>query len=609
MKNSFAKLSCYSQSQGISAWLYLKKFLAIGLWSLLSLHTVYSQVPYYFYDFFVPPTLHEYPQTLHINNSVLTRPLDRDSSIAREYLSSAVQSYKLSDYANFESFLATVFEYDHSFSDGWYLSATLAIDRGFPLLALNQLKQSLDLNSFIYFSYEQVETLFIHTLHGLQMYDSIIEYFYLSVNSRSQVQFRMEHPDQTFYLLDALDRSQLRSSYPHAFRQALLSFPDDPRIQVLQSPLGIPPSLRIEQYLGLSSGNQVRYMTALELFISRLGPVESRRQWIQQLIQLGGNPSNRMLRFYVEDSLSDEQRLTITMNDVVFRNTFHDIFEAAEIHRLLANTPYQTRFRDFFLSQGRDLYEYDRNLDGIAQEWFRLEDGLLVEWYGDHDQTNVVNHRLSFSAGVPRTYTFQDTSGLWTFQYQSYPYLGYVDYFPFQEQSLSANHYFVRFFLRPFELPLPIVDPIITLGQELVFPRVFIRLQPHYQELIFSVTNRLERESYRIERVVDQQPFLETRFSPFIIITREDLDETRKYERYILDFPEQRLTLEFFDSNEDGWFEYIIIHGIPGIYYRPMNENGSMVAYMMNLPGEISPEQRELIHRYQNILFFRGQAQ
>jgi len=609
MKHSFAKFSCYSKSQYSIGWLGLKRVLGIGLTILVSVVNSYSQVPPYFYGFFVPPSSVTLPQGSPATTRQSTSSNGLDSAIAREYLRSAVQSYQMSDFQQFESFLSIVFEYDQTLSDGWYLSANLALERGFPRLAKEQLKQSLDLNSFIYFSYELVETLYIYTLHALQMYDSIIEHFLISTTRTAQVQFRMEHPDQTFFLLDSIDRSQLRSTYPYAFRQALLSFPDDPRIQVLQSPIGIPPSLRLEQYLRLSAGNQERYMTALELFISRLGPGETRRNWIQQLIQLGGNPSNRLLRFYVEDSLSDEQRLSITMNDVIFRNSFKDMFEAAEIYRLLANTPYQPRFRNFFLTQGRDIYVYDRNLDGKAQEWFRLENEFLVEWYRDHDQDNVVNHRLAFSFGVPNSYSFQEATGLWTFHFQQYPYLSYVDYYPFQEPNLSRTHSKVRYFLRPLEIQFPIIGSSIPLGQQLSFPRVFIDLVPQYSDLIFSVTNRLERESYRIERVVDQEPFLETRFSPFHIITREDFDRNRRHERYILDFPEQGLTLEFFDPDEDGWFEYIIVHGLAGIYYRPADSAGSMVAYEANLPGVLSQEKREIIHRYQNILFFRGQAQ
>jgi hypothetical protein len=613
MKDSFLLLMISGRSQNQLSFYRAFVIIFFSLLYSISSTSLNSQVPIMLIDFFVPPGFNHQQAMVATPRQPnhQSHQLPRDLEIARVYLRSAVQSHNQGDSAHLEKFLASVFEYDQHLSDGWYLSAYVALERGFPSIAVDLLHNSLAINRFIYFSYEQVETLYIATLYRLQRYTQIVDHFYISGSSNPATAFRMVHPDQVYYLLNSIDRTGRRSTFPHAFRQALISFPDDPRIQVLQSPLGLPPSLRIEQFLQLSPINQQRHLSALELFVDRLDQGENRRQWIQQYIQYGGSPSNRMLRLYLEDTRTDEQRLPVTMNDLLFQGSFHDIYEASRIYQLLATTQFQSTFVNFFLSQGREFFLYDRNGDGYPQEWFQLDQGMLTKWQADHDQDNFINHTISFIEGVPQVYTFQNQSGLWIFNYNKYPFLNYVDHVPFQQnQDTSSNFYYlIRYYLRPLEMEFEIINTSIPLGLELRFPRVFIELASNHAERFVFVTNHLERESYRIERIIGQQPFLEARFSPYQIIVREDFDRTGNHERYIIDFPDSGLTLEFFDIDEDGWYEYILIHGVPGIYYRPQDAQGLMVNYDSIQPGVLTLTQQDLIHRYQNILFFRGQSQ
>jgi len=346
----------------------------LGLLSFCSSLVFYSQVPRDFMDFFIPTI----PRS--VENPPGTRNVPtRNKQLAHQYLQAAVLSYEENDLSNFEFFLASVYEFDSNLSDSWYLSAHLALDRGFPRIAADLVEHSLLLNSFFHFSYEVVETFYISLLHRLKDYQSIVDYFYRPNSLAHEPSFRMVHPEQTFLLLDSLVRSALETIHFKAFRQGLQTFPDDPRIQVLQEPLGIPPSLRIEQFLRLPISNQAIHLQALELFISRLDSGDIRRQWIQQFIRLGGSLSDRMLRSYLEDIVKDELRLSVFVDDLLLKNPIRDIYEAVSLYQLLETTVYQARFLDALLNHHPDQsFTRDFNHDGIPEEMYQLNNGELI---------------------------------------------------------------------------------------------------------------------------------------------------------------------------------------------------------------------------------------
>ncbi len=522
-------------------------------------------------------------------------------ALALEYFESAHKAYLENNYSDSRSLLRAGLQYSSEFSDGWTLLGIFQSRDNNPSDAVDSFSRSLELANHRLFSEEQVRTHYLTLLHRLTRYSQIVQTQF-DLFPLGQV---LIHPEQTYILLDSLVRLGLREEYSELFYLATRSFPEDPRFWILLDPADFPVSLTSQQILTMSQSRQRTYIQALRRFIQQIHPGSFRAHWIREYLALTDDQDDDILSLYIMDEVNNQELIWSVLDNTQDLRTLTNLVAIQDILQFLQLT-YPERTEDILhhFSSFTGTLIIDRNNDGFAQDFLTFENGMLVTWEADLNQDNKPEYRIDFSFSGPHSLTIFRGDEQWNFLYGRYPYVTEL------AVQNHAHRGVTTYIFHPFQVSLPLeqVPPnqgIIPILQESFSTDLF----PIQSEQLFQHEVYLA-DAYVVLHEDFRSTFLEQRFGTSVSYTRVSPGTSTVSHTYQVRFVHDNITLDYFDTDGNGWYEYMLIGGTNLLLFRDQDPGAELV--FPEEPEEnkktVSPQVLDLLLRYQVILHHRRNA-
>lgn len=364
----------------------------------------------------------------------------------------------------------------------------------------------------------------------------------------------LESSESTATALELILKAGRRADFQSFIRQAQGRYPNSLKIRGLLFPDHIPPRLKEEQFLSLTSTEQKDYLWYLRRFIERLDAGQTREEWIRFYWQSGGRDNGGLVALYLQDVRGNNPRILAALEEHFFSQEIIDREVITTVLDTVSDEQVLNRLRAYLLEMfgnGTRPMVYDSDGDNQYDQYYWYDQEALKRWEYDEDQDGYMDRVIQFDSRLPVLVRVNHPGAHHEFIFSGYPYLDRVHF----RSGASREETWI---LPGLTLPWRAVDSSLDLTRFQGFPGSYMHTLVMGDTSAESIVPVAENLAYqRVQRSAD---FLRIEFLSEGEITgvAEDHHRNGYFEIQRFDKPQGLSGIDqviMIDTEEDGRFE------------------------------------------------------